>query len=131
MVVNIDSTEDQKLLGRKLVKGSASFDGATPKRLELRKQIAKELKAKDEQVFVRRIYTDYGKQSARIEATVYDKPEDAKALETKGLLKRHEKQPKKEAPKKEAPAEKPAEAAPKEAPADDKAPAESKEDKKE
>lgn len=104
MVVHIESQEKQELLGRTRVIANASFDGATPKKADIRNQIATAAKVKLEQVIVKHIYAGYGKHSAQVEAMIYDKAEDAAGLEHKKLVEKHA--IKKEEPKEE---EKPAE----------------------
>jgi ribosomal protein S24E len=118
MVVTIKEKNEQKMLGRTLVKAHTSFDAATPTKMNIRKQLAKELKVKEEQVIVRHIHTGFGKRSAEVAAVVYDKAETASALEHKKLVEKHsiKEEPKKEekadseekavdAPKEEAPGE--------------------------
>lgn len=89
MVVHIESQEKQELLGRTKVIANASFDGATPKKADIRNQIATAAKVKLEQVIVKHIYAGYGKNSAQVEAMIYNKPEDAVRLEHKKLIEKH------------------------------------------
>jgi ribosomal protein S24E len=88
MAITIQTKEPQELLGRVRVTAHLSFDKATPNKMEVRKQLSKELKEKEEQIIVKHIYTSFGQQSATVEAMVYDDP--SKALEHKKLLEKHQ-----------------------------------------
>lgn len=105
-MADIISKEEQPLLGRTLVQAKASFEGPTPARTTIRKEVAKALGEKEEHVIIKTINTGYGAQSALIEAAIYKKIEDAQAIEHKSLMGKHEKkeEPKEEAPEEEAPA---------------------------
>lgn len=101
-MATIISKEERPLLGRTDVQASISFEGATPSRKDVRKDVAKALGEKIEHVIVKTIKTGYGGQSAHVEAAVYKNLDDAKALEHKSRMAKHEI---KEEPKEEAPAQ--------------------------
>lgn len=111
-MAQILSKEEQPLLGRTNVQVSISFQGATPARTTVRKEVAKALGEKEEHVYVKTITTHYGAQEAIVEAAIYKKVEDAKAVEHKSRMAKHEikEEPKaeEEAPQ-AAPAEEPKE----------------------
>ena len=99
-MAEIINKEEHKLLGRTNVTANISFEGATPARDKVRKEIAKALGEKEEHIIIKTIQNNYGKQEARVEAAIYKKIEDAKAVEHKSLIKKHIKEePKKEEPK--------------------------------
>ncbi len=108
--------EERPLMARKEVCVKINFEGPTPTRQKIRKQVADKFKAKEELVFIQKIDTSFGFRNATVTANIYKKKEDVK--EPKYILDRLEKKPKekpKAAEKVEAPAE---EAKPKDAPKD-------------
>jgi ribosomal protein S24E len=90
MSVEITSKQEQKLLKRTILTAKVGFEGATPDRIHLRKQVAKAAGAKDDHVIIRTIKTGFGGGHALIEAAVYENVEDAKTLEKKNLVEKHE-----------------------------------------
>ena len=96
-MVEILNKEEQPLLGRTLLTARMAFEGATPGRKKVRTELAKAAKVKEEQLIVRSMKSGFGAQELNIDAAVYKKLDDAKAVEHKSLMAKH------------APAEKPAE----------------------
>jgi ribosomal protein S24E len=78
MDVNVQHKEEKPLLQRTDVKVRVAYQGATPQRNSLRDSVAHALKAPAEHVIIRKIETEFGNQSALVEASVY---KDAKAIE--------------------------------------------------
>ena len=76
---------------------------ATPKRSEIKKQLAKEFKKDEKLVVIKHIYTNFGAGTSKIIANVYDNEEALKTLEIEKENKPKEakQEPKKEEPKKE------------------------------
>jgi ribosomal protein S24E len=107
MLMNIQVITDEKkpLLKKRVLTGRLGYEGKTPPRLEIRKELAKKLNIKEELVLVKRIKPDYGSQSAKFEVDVYDDEQALKALEHNYMLVRHgagaKKEEKEEAEKKE------------------------------
>ncbi len=89
MNIEIKEQREEKLLGRKTIKANISFEGKTPSRKEIRTELAKAIKEKEEKIIIKHIYTQYGGNKAEIEAAVYNKIEDAKAIENKKLIEKH------------------------------------------
>ena len=96
------------------------------------------LKAKEELIEIRNIYTEFGYKKAKVNVNVYNDTETLVKLEQREarLLKKKEEASAKEEPAEEAapaaaPAEKPAEEAPKEEPVKDEPKTEVKEEPKE
>ncbi len=76
----------------------------TPKTSEIKKAVATELKADENLVVIKEIYTQYGEGTSKIKAYAYNNLEELKKLE------KYEEPKKEEAPKaEEKPAEKPKE----------------------
>lgn len=67
----IQNTEN-KLLGRKEVLATMSNEKGTPKRLEIKKELAKVLKVKEDLVVVNKVTHKYGSSNLNIRAKVYD-----------------------------------------------------------
>lgn len=78
MDVNIQHKEEKPLLHRTDVRVRVAYEGATPQRMQLRDTVASAVKAEAGNVIIRRISTEFGKQAALVEASVY---KDAAALE--------------------------------------------------
>ncbi|MBN1275704.1 hypothetical protein JXA12_05445 [Candidatus Woesearchaeota archaeon] len=88
-MVTITSKEEQPLLGRTVIKATAEFEGPTPDRKSIRKDVAKAAGAKEEEVIIRRILTGHGGGAVEIEAAVYKDAADAAALEHKSIIAKH------------------------------------------
>ncbi|ENO11846.1 ribosomal protein S24E [Thermoplasmatales archaeon SCGC AB-539-C06] len=132
MGIKIIEKKENPLLARTKILAEISFEKATPSNDEVKKQIASEVKADENLVVVKNIYTQYGSTSAKVTAFVYNSKEDLEKIEPKP--KKEEKKPGEQpAEKAEAPKKTPKEEAkPAEAPkgeAKEEAPA--KEEKKE
>jgi len=87
--MEIISKEEQPLLKRTVIKARIAFEGKTPSRQEVRRKLAKALKAKEELLIIKHIYTGFGERSAEIHAALYERLEDAKAVEHAKLLEKH------------------------------------------
>lgn len=112
MAITNIKKEEQIMLGRTIITAKASFEGTTPKRDSLRKELAKAAKVSEEGLIIRTIQTHYGGLNADITAEFYEKIDDAKALVHKTLIAKHVKEEVKadekteEAVAEDAPAEK-------------------------
>lgn len=124
MNLEITDKKENPLLSRTELKGTISFDKATPSNDEVKKEIASKSKADESLVVVKSIYTAFGTAKADFNAYVYKSKKDMVEIEPKKKEKK-EKKPKAEKPpeaqkkeekKQEAPAEKPAEEKKQEAP---------------
>ncbi len=118
MEVKIENNEVQKLLDRSLITGKIIFEGkATPSRMSIIENLAKQLKIDKNLVIIYEIKTIFGSTIANFEAHIYDSIAAKNKVEPKYMVKRSEpvvKKPveeKKEesAPTKEVPADKPVE----------------------
>lgn len=96
-------------MARKQVCVEITFDGPTPSRKKVRKQIADKFKTKEELVFVHQIDTEFGFRRANVTANIYKKKEDIK--EPSYIHERHKKEVKEPEKKESKPKkqEKPAE----------------------
>ena len=107
MEVKVVEKNENQLLRRTEVRFEVDHSGtATPKRLDVRKQLADALGVPEEMVVIEKFSTMHGRQVASGLARAYDSKERLTELEPKFLLERG--QPKKEEGE-EKPAEKPKE----------------------
>jgi len=89
--------EEVPLLSRKRASFMITFEGSTPDRLKLRKEISRQLKSDEKLTFVRHIYQRFGTNNAKVIAHVYNNEADAKLIEDKATIKKHTPEAKKEA----------------------------------
>lgn len=89
-MAKIQNKEEQPLLGRTLIIATMNYEGKTPARKKVREEVAKAAGVKLEELIIRRITTTFGGGEIAIEAAIYKKAEDAKAIEHKSLIKKHE-----------------------------------------
>ena len=118
MQLKILEKKEEPLLSRIVIKASAIFEKATPSNEEIKKQIASNLKADENLVVIKGIYTKFGTSEADINAYVYTSKEEMQKIEPKPKEKK-EKKPKPEKPA-EAKPEKKEEAKKEEKPAEEK-----------
>ncbi len=140
MKLEIKETKEVPLLSRTRVTLLADFQGPTPSRESLRKDISKQLSKEEKLIIIKHIYTKFGKAGAKIIANVYKNEDELNSFEEKVMIKKHVKEEKKpaegaetqpEAPKEEAKTEAKEEKKAEEKPAEvktEKKPAEAKTD---
>lgn len=139
MNVDIKSKTENKVLDRKEVKAEVAFDGATPKRAELRQAISAKLGANPELVVLREVKNAYGTHSVLVVAHAYESKEVLMSTEPEYIRKRDsigvekKAEPKKEEAKEEKPKKEEAKEKKEEAKKEKEAPKEEekKEEKKE
>ncbi|MCC7574320.1 hypothetical protein KO361_01910 [Candidatus Woesearchaeota archaeon] len=101
--------EKQAIIPRKEITLEVTFEKSTPKRLDLKKEIAKKTKNKEELLILKKILTDYGKRTAKITAYAYKDEETLKKIEYSKVIekntpkaeKKEETEEKQESPKPE------------------------------
>jgi small subunit ribosomal protein S24e len=91
MEIKIVSTKENPLLKRKEVtfRVEQALKGKTPERLEVKKAIATKLKINEEMVFVKKMQTMTGTNTAVGNATAYETVEQAKLVEPEYIIKRN------------------------------------------
>ena len=121
MELQIVKNTDNKLVGRQELELQIIHTAsATPKRMEVRKEVAKQMKAKTELVIIDHLKNRYGRQETIGYAKVYADMGSLTATETHPILARHGLTTgSADAGKPAAAAEEPAAEAPDEATADD------------
>mgnify|MGYP001238446148 CR=1 FL=1 len=90
MELQIIQNTDNSLLGRQELQLRIAHDSAaTPKRMEVRKEVAKQMKAKAELVIIDHLRNRYGRSETIGYAKVYVDMPTLKATETRPILARH------------------------------------------
>ena len=105
MEIEIIKENETPLLSRKRLTVKVDFEGKTPARLDLKKDIAKKIKSEPELVVIRHIYQRFGSKTAKVIVHVYSDRKMLERLEDQSIVKKHsEKKPEDDV--KEASAEK-------------------------
>src|SRR6056297_3025581 len=73
--------EKQSVIPRKEITLEVKFEKSTPKRLDLKKEIAKKTKGKEDLIIIKKILTDYGKRCAKVTAYEYKDEDTLKKIE--------------------------------------------------
>ena len=90
MELQIVKNTDNKLVGRQELELQIIHTAsATPKRMDVRKEVAKQMKAKTELVIIDHLKNRYGRQETIGYAKVYADMGSLKATETRPILARH------------------------------------------
>jgi small subunit ribosomal protein S24e len=90
MELKILSQKENPLLKRKEVKFTVIHtEGKTPARLDIKRSIASQLQVSDKLVFVKRMHTKTGTNTAIGEANAYQTDAQAKLIEPAYILKRN------------------------------------------
>ena len=89
MDVNVQHKEEKPLLHRSDVRVRVAYEGATPSRTTLKETVAGVIKAPVEHVVIRQIKTEFGKQAATINVSVYKDVESLNQFEPRHMKKRH------------------------------------------
>ncbi len=121
MNIQVLSDEKKPLFKRRELIARLGYEDKTPSRLEIRKEMAKKLRVKEELVLVKRIKPAYGTPVAELEISIYDDEKSLKKQEAEYMVTRHLPKEKKEKVKEEKKAEEKKE---------EKKPEEKKEEKK-
>jgi len=89
--MNIEVLKQQKepLTKRSYFEAKVVFEGKTPSRLDMKKDLCAKLSSKDNVTVIRRIINDYGSERALLDGYVYDDEETLKRLENRYVLLRH------------------------------------------
>ena len=89
MNLKIINEQENILLSRKEVTTSINFDGKTPSRKDVQKELAKKLKAKEPMTIIKKIDNEYGSTFAKVSAYIYSDEEVMNKLERKNLIEKH------------------------------------------
>ncbi|AEH60357.1 Ribosomal protein S24e [Methanosalsum zhilinae DSM 4017] len=89
MDISIKEDKNNALLHRRELNFVASYDGATPKRIDVRNKLAAMLNIDSELVVIQSITNMFGKQEASGYAKVYEDADYMKKIESKHILNRN------------------------------------------
>jgi ribosomal protein S24E len=106
--MNIDITKKKEtpLLSRTRVTGFVTYTGPTPSRIDIRKELSKQLKVNEGLIVIKHVYSRFGLQKSKVIANIYGDEKQMSKLEHKNLLAKHSgEKPKKEEKAEEKPAE--------------------------
>jgi small subunit ribosomal protein S24e len=96
MEIHITKDERKPLLKRREIIGRIGYEGKTPSRMDVRKELAKKLGAKEELLLVQKIMPEFGNRAAKLEVHIYDDEATMKAVELSFNIKKHFPEAKKE-----------------------------------
>lgn len=99
MNVNVVSNTENKLLDRKEIDAEINFDGATPKREELKAAVCQKIALSPDLTVLRKVENSFGTKSVRVTAYSYTTKEALEATEAE-YVKNREGMKKKEEEKK-------------------------------
>ena len=81
MNVNLISNIENKLLERKEIQAEVSFDGATPKRAQLKEAVSHKVGANPELVVLRKVSSNFGRKTVTVTAHAYSTKESLMGTE--------------------------------------------------
>jgi ribosomal protein S24E len=89
MDVEVLKKNNEPLMHRSYFEAKIVFEGKTPSRPELMKDLCHKLSSKENMTIIRKINTDYGSERALLNGYVYDDETVMNKLETKFVKLRH------------------------------------------
>lgn len=89
MNIEITKKEHEPMMKRIYFEGKIIFEGKTPSRIEMKKELCSKLSSKDNMTIIRKIITDYGSERALLNGYVYEDDAVMKKIENKFTMLRH------------------------------------------
>ncbi|GIU70175.1 MAG: 30S ribosomal protein S24e [Candidatus Woesearchaeota archaeon] len=89
MDIEVTKKTNEPLMKRIYFEAKIIFQGKTPSRIDIKKELCKKLDSKDNLTIIRKIKTDYGSERAIIYGFIYESEEIIKKIENKHVLLRH------------------------------------------
>lgn len=89
MKLDVVKERETPLLSRTRVTLNLEYEGPTPSRLQLRKEVAAKLKQEENLVVLKHIYTRFGQHRAKLIAHVYKTEDDLKRMEDEYMKVKH------------------------------------------
>jgi ribosomal protein S24E len=80
---------ENKLLGRREILAIMSNEKGTPKRVDIRKELAKALKVKEDLIMVNKVTHQYGSSNIEIKAKAYENEKSLKINARPHMIKRN------------------------------------------
>lgn len=95
MKINILKEENKPLLSRVEINAEIEFEGATPSKDEVKKEISKLKKQNEELIIVKHIYTKFGLNKSNSLIYIYENKKEMEKIEHKPKVKKVAKEEKK------------------------------------
>jgi len=89
MNVEIANKKQEPLMKRIYFEAKLIFEGKTPSRLDIKKDLCHHLSSKEALTVIRKIITDYGSERAIVSGYAYDDEAAMKKLESRYTMLRH------------------------------------------
>jgi small subunit ribosomal protein S24e len=89
MDMEIQKKQETPLLSRTRVTAALIYDGATPSRQDIRKELSQKLKVAEELIVIKHIFTKFGSSKAKVIAHVYEDKKMVDRIEDEDLLNKH------------------------------------------
>jgi len=89
MDIEVMKQSKEPLMNRVYFEAKIVFQGKTPSRIDIIKDLCKKLSSKDNLTVIRKINNDYGSERAIINGYVYNDEATMKKIENKHVLLRH------------------------------------------
>jgi len=89
MQIEVIKEENNELLSRRQLQIKIQHEAATPARMQVRDQVATDLKVEPEQVIIDNMHTAFGKKETVAYVKIYESAEAAKQIEQEHILKRN------------------------------------------
>ena len=89
MNIEVTQKDNEPLMKRTFFEAKVIFEGKTPSRIDMKKDLCSQLGSKDTLTVVRKILTDYGSERAILNGYVYEDEATMKNIENKHILLRH------------------------------------------
>ena len=110
MQIELKKEDITPLLSRKRTTFMLEYEGVTPSRLKIKKELAKKTSTDEKLIIIKHIYPRFGATKAKVIAHIYSNLDDLKKFEEDYLLKKHEEKKAEAQEGAEASADAPAEA---------------------
>ncbi|MBI2148015.1 hypothetical protein HYU19_06130 [Candidatus Woesearchaeota archaeon] len=89
MKIEIIKERETPLLSRTRATLNVEYEGATPSRMALRKEIAKKVGSDEKLTVIRHVYTKFGRQKAKVIVNIYKTENDMMSVEHAKLISKH------------------------------------------
>ena len=89
MSIEIIKKNKETMMQRTYFEAKIIFEGKTPSRIDIKKELCNKLEAKDDYVVIKKITTDYGSARAIAQGYIYDNKENMAKLVPKHTMLRH------------------------------------------
>ncbi|MBI5393371.1 hypothetical protein HZA96_05870 [Candidatus Woesearchaeota archaeon] len=89
MDMEIQKKQETPLLSRTRITATLVYEGPTPSRQDIRKELSQKLKVSEELIVIKHIFTKFGFSKAKVIAHVYEDKNMVAKIENEDLLNKH------------------------------------------